>query len=294
MSSTTTVRLHSWDFFSKAISLLLVCDLSLMGPHFFRMFGSGGLIDRELLVKVTSEYPLAIWPLLSATGTLGHGSQVLFGLFTLTALLAAGGSLFPSWRWTRIALYLSYVVLKQSIGLGTYGVHEFLQIALFYLALWGLVGASERFASWVALAFRVHLCMAYLFAGISKATGTQWWSGSAIWRSINRSDDSGFRLLDLTVFGDFPWLFQALGILTMFFEAFYPLALVRRLRTVFVAAMISMHLGTLLFQGLLIFAPTMITLNVFFFLSAREWDARRMATEVPVRAPPGVRSSATG
>jgi hypothetical protein len=282
MSSPTTARLHSWDFFSKALSLLLVCDLLLIGPHFFRLFGSGGLIDRLLLTRTTEDLPLSIWRVLSATGTLDYGSQVLFGLFTLTALLAAAGSLLPSWRWLYVALYLSYVVLKHSIGLGTYGVHEFLQIALFYLALWGLFGARERFAAWIAFAFRVHLGIAYFFAGISKAAGEQWWTGLAIWRSVNRTEATGFRLLDLTVLGDFPWIFQALGILTILFEAFYPLALVPRFRPVFVAALISMHLGILLFQGLLIFAPTMIVLNVFFFLSAREWDARRVAPGEPV------------
>lgn len=284
MFSRTIGRISSWEFFAKAIAFLLVFDLLLMGPQFFRLFGVGGAIDRDILAVSTEQLPVSVWPLLKAWGLLAYGSQVLFGLFCAVALFATASTFLPRNPWLRVGLYASYVVLKQSIGLGTYGVHEFLQIALFYLTLWGVFGQPEPNGRVIALAFRVHLCIAYVFAGLSKSLGHQWWSGEAIWRSFNRSEGSGFRLFDLALLGDHVWLFQVIGWSTLFFETFYILSLWKPLRKVFIGSMIAMHLGILLFQGLLVFAPVMIVMNVFALLSAAEADrASEEPEDVPTR-----------
>jgi len=266
------------------VPLLLACDLALTGPHFFRLFGSAGLVDRSLLAASTREMPLSIWPLLERSGWTQQGSGVLLGLFVLTAGLAALSGFLRNARWCFPAAYLSYVALKHSVGLATYGVHEFLQIALFYLGLWAAVERHESLARWIALAFRAHLAMAYMFAGLSKATGTQWWSGEAAWRAFHRSEPSGFRIADLTGLGEWPWVFQVLSVGTLVVESLYALAFVPRLRNFVLGSLVAMHVGTVVFQGLLVFGPTLVAMNLFWWLSAREWDTARRARTAALQA----------
>ena len=65
------------------------------------------------------------------------------------------------------------------------------------------------------------------------------------------------------------------GIAALCLETLYPLAFFRKLRPFLICGLISMHLGTIVSQGLTLFGLTMISLNVFFWLESREWESRR-------------------
>lgn len=76
--------------------------------------------------------------------------------------------------------------------------------------------------SWNAnLALRliqVHLCVIYLFGGLGKLRGNQWWDGGGIWFSIANVE---YRSIDMTWLVHALWLVDLLCHATVFFELFY-------------------------------------------------------------------------
>lgn len=262
-------RPSSLVFLSRAIGIMILLDLLLMSQDIFRLFGPTGIVDTAFMRVATADLRLSLWPYLPAKSAGAIGQGVIAGLFAMIAVLSVL-SLAPARKWgVRIALYLAFTAFKHNIGLATYGVHEFIHIAHFYLSVGDVAaGMAPEGYRWTGLALRIHLAIAYLFAGLSKATGQQWWSGEAVWRSINRTDSSGFAWLNLAPLGQWPILFQIAAIGTIFTEGFYPLAFFKRLRPFFVGGMILMHLMTVFAQGLIVFGPVMIALNVFFWLDS--------------------------
>lgn len=279
------LRPASFVFLSRALGLLVLIDLLLMSQDLFRLFGPTGIVDTVFMRSATADLPLSFWPYLPEKSAGAVGQGVIAVLFAVVAMLSVM-SLAPSRKWgVRVALYLFFTAFKHNIGFATYGVHEFIQIALFYLAVGDVAaGMAPEGYRWTGLALRVHLSIGYLFAGLSKATGEQWWSGEAVWRSINRTDSSGFAWLNLVPLGQWPILFQIAAIGTIFTEGLYPLAFIRQLRPIFVGGMILMHLMTVFAQGLLIFGPVMISLNVFFWLDSlpKPADAAPESDPIPV------------
>jgi len=262
-------RPSSLVFLSRAIGILILLDLLLMSQDIFRLFGPTGIVDTAFMRVATADLPLSLWPYLPVKSAGAIGQGVIACLFAMTAVLSVF-SLSPTRNWgVRVALYVTLTAFKHNIGLATYGVHEFIQIALFYLAVADVAaGMATEGYRWTGLALRAHLSIGYLFAGLSKATGPQWWSGEAVWRSINRTDSSGFAWLNLIPLGQWPILFQIAAIGTILTEGLYPLAFLKRLRPFLVGGMILMHLMTVFAQGLIVFGPVMIALNVFFWLDS--------------------------
>ncbi len=76
--------------------------------------------------------------------------------------------------------------------------------------------------SWTAnLALRLiqlHLCVIYLFGGLGKLQGEQWWTGQAIWFSVANVE---YRSLDMTWLANALWFAELLAHATVFFELFY-------------------------------------------------------------------------
>jgi hypothetical protein len=180
---------------------------------------------------------------------------------------------------TRIAAFLvclSHYVIMNTVSIFVYGVDIFLQIALFYLLVMPVAkaysldvwqGRVSPSPSWgVTLSRRVlqiHLCLAYVSSGFEKVQSPAWWSGNVIWRSLVQPD---FRQYDFTWLARFPWLAMLSSWFTMLIESGYCFAMwVPRLRVVWIAGIIVLHLGIALFMGLGLFGLIMILLTVSAF-----------------------------
>jgi hypothetical protein len=109
---------------------------------------------------------------------------------------------------------------------------------------------------------QVHLCVVYLFGGISKLKGTSWWDGSAVWFSVANYE---YQSLDMTWLAHWPWLIALLSHATVFWETFYPVLVWPRLtRPVMLAMAIAVHGGIALFLGMPTFGLAMIIANLAF------------------------------
>jgi hypothetical protein len=187
-------------------------------------------------------------------------------------------ALLVGWH-TRVAAFfvcLGHYVMMNTISIFVYGVDIFLQIALFYLLVMPVAkaysldvwqGRVSPLPSWgVTLSRRVlqiHLCLAYISSGFEKAQSPAWWSGNVIWRSLVQPD---FRQYDFIWLARFPWLAMLASWFTMVIESGYCVAMwVPRLRVVWMAGIVVLHLGIALFMGLGLFGVIMILLTISAF-----------------------------
>ncbi len=109
---------------------------------------------------------------------------------------------------------------------------------------------------------QVHMCIIYLFGGISKMRGEMWWDGSAVWYAIANLE---YQSLDVTWLVHYPWLIALLSHVTVFWETFYCFLVWPRLtRPLTLALAVAVHGGIALFLGMITFGLAMIIGNVAF------------------------------
>jgi hypothetical protein len=120
---------------------------------------------------------------------------------------------------------------------------------------------------------RIHLSTIYLFSGLNKMTGHEWWTGEAIWRAVMQPP---LQRLDLSFFAKYPVLPMILSLSTLLIETSYPLFIqIKRIRPYFFAAVIGMHLFIAVAINLFFFSVLMIFYNIVVWLTYR--DSRPLA-----------------
>lgn len=109
---------------------------------------------------------------------------------------------------------------------------------------------------------QVHLCIIYLFGGLSKMRGDFWWEGSAMWWSIVNYE---YQSLSLVWLGRSPLIIALLTHATLFWETFYAALVWPRLtRPCMLAMAVFVHGGIGLFLGMPTFGFMMIVANLVF------------------------------
>ena len=109
---------------------------------------------------------------------------------------------------------------------------------------------------------QIHLCIVYLFGGISKLRGDMWWDGTALWFAAASYE---YQSMDLTWIGRFPLLTALLTHATIFWETFYcGLVWPRGTRPWTLAMAVLVHAGIGLFLGMVTFGSMMIVANGAF------------------------------
>ena len=181
-------------------------------------------------------------------------------------------------RWAALLAWATYVVLRTTGHLYFYGIGGVLLIGLFYCIFlpvareWSvdrLVEARRRRpaddsldASLSVLVLRIHLCIIYLAAGLSKAVGEQWWSGDAVWRALSLPR---FQQFETTQVFAYPALLQVAALGAFIVQLAYPVLVWTRLRAAIVLLTELMHLGIAIFLGLWMFSVVMIVFNLAAF-----------------------------
>jgi uncharacterized membrane protein YphA (DoxX/SURF4 family) len=245
---------------------------------------------RELLLDENGLVPWALgeglidplMPRISAIAALlapmGVSSRQTVTLVTGVHLLAATG-LLVGFR-TRACAFVAWITHLALIGTGAayaYGLGKILVIALFYCLVmpvgreWSLDRSMRRRAAGEesgddatlsVLVLRLHLCVIYGAAGISKAASEEWWSGEAVWRALSLPQ---FQQFDPSPLGAYPLVLQALALGSMAVQLAYPMLVWTRLRVAIVILSELLHLGIAVFLGLWLFSGVMIVLNAAAF-----------------------------
>ena len=263
------------------LALLLLAQAALLVAH------RDWLLDAEGLVAwpIAEQFVDAALPAMGRVqAMLGLGERATANAVVL--LHVAGALLLLVGYRTRIAAivaWLTFLPIKNSGAFAFYGVGGVMLIALFYCVVmpagraWSLdarrAGARDpdRGAELYILVLRLHVCIVYAAAGLSKAVGSQWWSGEAVWRALSLPD---FAQFDAHFLSAWPLLLQALSICAMLVQLAYPVLVWTRLRVAVVVAVELLHLGIAVFLGLWMFSAMMMLLNAAAFGESL-WKALR-------------------
>ncbi len=266
-------------FFRISIALLTLIHTVVLyhESEFLDVYGQFGLIRGELNDALLAPiFPRLSW-LTNGLSSMGMDEitalkSILFVyscvLLSLTAGFCTRMSGFLAWSF-------NLMMINSSI-LFSYGYDTFTNNALLYCWLlpvgnafsvdagWSthtVVTANEATAARKILQF--HLCIVYIFSGLHKSLGDQWWNGEAIWRAVMQPP---FDTHNAAWLADWPTFTLLLGWGTLALEIGYPLWVYpSKWRPYGLAAIISMHLGIGFFMGLWFFAFIMILWNIAAF-----------------------------
>ncbi|MDC0670791.1 HTTM domain-containing protein [Nannocystis radixulma] len=254
------------------LAAVLLAQAVQVAPLFHALYHHRGLLRGPLKDTFDSSHLPSLGELLASP----YESQILAVLaFVYVAALIG---MLLGWRTRASAgvAWLLHFVFMRLAPATNYGADDFANIFLFYatvapggafLSLDHRAGRTRdvpRATTRLAIrVMQIHLCVAYLFSGVEKASGEQWRDGEAIWRSLV---SQGYELFDFTWLAHVPWLAAVAGWLVLVVEIGYAVfiwpACTRRL---WVAAVAAMHAGIGVFMGLHVFAAVMIVLTVAMF-----------------------------
>lgn len=129
---------------------------------------------------------------------------------------------------------------------------------------------------------QLHLCVIYLFGGLSKMRGEMWYDGSAMWYTAVNYE---YQSLDITWLGHWRFAIAALTAVTIFWETFYcALVWPRMTRPIALAMAVLVHGGIAVALGMMTFGCIMIVANFSFIEPATVagWIGR-YAPNLPIR-----------
>ena len=274
---TTPQSPQPLGFFRIVIAAFGLLQAFFWFPDWLAFFGQEAWIQWEISHALNLPWHIHMQHLSDLAASAGiTPDQTAFAFWWAYVLSLTG--LLLGW-YTRIFAVLSWLchyIIMSTIPTFVYGVDIFLQIALFYMMVmpvakaWSLDVRQGRVSpepTWgVTLSLRVlqiHLCMAYLSAGYEKMLAPEWWDGNVLWRSVVQPE---FRQFDLTWLADYPLIPRLLSWFTMIVETGYCIGMwIPRLRVVWLAAIVGLHVGIGLFLGLALFGLIMILLSLSAF-----------------------------
>src|SRR5919106_1870816 len=246
------------------------------------LFGGAdsGLVNRDLaeaLLSIESRFTPRLGWLATLGAHVGLHEETVLSILWICLLVAGCGLIAGIFsRTSAILAWLLHLCAAKSGGFVSYGVDNFMTIALFYLMLsplpdrYALDWQSRRslredspFLGFWQRVLQLHLCVIYFFSGLTKCLGTGWWDGSNIWRSLIRPP---FNIIDPEILVRWKYLFPVAGIIVCLLEIGY-LFLIwsHRTRKIWLICICAMHAGIGLTMGMYLFALIMIVLNLAAF-----------------------------
>ena len=256
-------------------------SLSLRNDWNYLLTGTGqGLISRDLaeaLLSVESHFIPRLGWLVALGAHVGLREETILSVGWI-CLFGAGCSLLLGLfcRVSAILAWFLHLCAAKSGGFVSYGVDNFMTIALFYLMLsplpdrysldWRLRKSRSKDPQLLGFWRRVlqlHLCLIYFFSGLTKCLGSGWWDGSNVWRALIRPP---FGVIDPEILVRWRYVFPIAGVFICFLETAYPLFIwSRSTRKIWLICICAMHAGIGLAMGMYLFALIMIILNLAAF-----------------------------
>lgn len=267
----------SLSFFRIAIAIFCIIQISSIYPDLLNLFGEQGFVRRDILEVLLEDYMPRINWLGDLLLPFGFSEiDTLYGLFYsyILALILMGIGF--KTRFFSILAWFIHLLFFGSGDAFMYGVDYVTTSCLFYCMILPvnqhfsmdalLKKETDRLAKPTIFPIRIlqlHLCLIYIFAGLSKMIGVHWWNGEGIWRSVMLPD---FYQYDLSWLANYPVVLMIMGWTVLLFEVGYPfLIFYRKTRLICLLGVISMHVGIGLFMGLYQFAAILIIMNISAF-----------------------------
>lgn len=268
-------------FFRIAIGAFVLLHFLASLGDLNLLFGSDSIIPPEISHLYThphilTNHRIAIylgmeldtWLLITSIGYITLSLFITLGFLT---------------RFSTLGLIILHISLMKSNVFLNYGADYFTSMSLFYL-LFFPVGKTYSLDSFIWKTkprpsnqyfffrnfLRVHLVLVYVFSGIDKSLGFNWWNGESIWKVLNLPYVNLDFKINFDWLAEYPTLLMVMGWLVVALEIAYPLICVRRFRTLMLCLIIGMHIGIAVVLNLYFFSAIMIIWNLAAFYPFKE------------------------
>jgi hypothetical protein len=245
---------------------MLIYTHVVWGLRLESLFGSHSWAPPALLDQVYGgqEFPSFWWSVTDAQLRMAHWTCLaILVLFTL-------GVATPVTSILAFAITVSYAYRAR---LANYGLDQINALLTLYLAM-GPSGAALSVDRLIGRAFgwrplrlswragmalrlmQVHICIIYLWAGMSKLQGLAWWDGTSFWLAVANQE---YQSRDMTWLAWHPELIHVLTHVTIFWElSFWNLVNRPHWRVPMILVGIVLHLGIGACMGMWTFCWIMI------------------------------------
>jgi uncharacterized membrane protein YphA (DoxX/SURF4 family) len=238
--------------------------------------GTVRIVAEALLSQQSQFIPRLGWSINLGAEIGLHEESVLVVAWACLVVAGCGLLLGVACRLSAIVAWFFHLCAAKSGGFVSYGMDNLMTIGLFYLILsplpdrysldWRLQKSPSRAPQLLGFWRRVlqlHLCVIYLFSGLTKCLGSGWWSGSNVWRALIRPP---FNIIDAEILVRWKYMFPVVGIVVCLLEMAYPFFIWNsRTRKIWLIGICAMHVGIGLTMGMYLFAFVMIVLNAAAF-----------------------------
>ena len=257
------------------IGFAVFSEALLVLPHIDGLYGQQGYLQSHLMEAIAGP-TLPSWSARLGIDSVNF-AHILKAIFTLHIIFSAAFTLGYKTRKMNVALLVTQMAIVNSGWGSSYGIDRYLHCLLF-ITMWFPSGdhysldaktkqSRPHNGSSYTLGCRliqIFMLLSYVNAGMAKAMGTDWWTGSAVWEALHIPE---FNRFDLTWLASYPWILKGLCLGTLFIETFYAIGFwLPRVGTFWVYMIISMHLAIAIVMDLTLFGLTMALINYAVFL----------------------------
>lgn len=258
---------------------MLLYSHLVWGMELEAFFGSAGWNNAGVVQALQSDsYALSFWWYVPESW--------LMTVHVCCCLVLAMFFLGAFTRVTSVLTWMIAVSYAHRAMLANYGLDQIISVLILYLTLapcgqylsvdaWRRRWSSGQpnkvspsvMANVASRLVQCHLCVMYLFAGLSKLQGRSWWNGDAVWETLANYE---YQTMDLTFLAAFPFVTHLATHMTVAWEvSFSALVWNRYLRPFVLLIGTSMHMGIGMFLGMWTFGLTMMFGYVTFIPSDR-------------------------
>ena len=195
------------------LGLLLLYTHATALPDLLDYIGPSAWVDAEAVREMRR---LSFNPADLASGQLGSGTQSIWFYLQTPGVIWAGQALFLvavvcftigfQARLSSILVWIGHLSYVQRGTVIAFGMDSIIAMLTLYLVFapagaslsvdrWRsrrVVGVSVA-ANFVLRLIQVHLCLIYLFSGLSKLHGASWWNGTAVYKALMISETCAVR-----------------------------------------------------------------------------------------------------
>lgn len=245
-------------------------------PDLEQFFGHAGLMPRDTVLQLRDARVFSVFDYAQSAASLA----AFFWVGAAAILLFTCGLLTRVTSWLALLAYLSILHRGPMVARP---VDDIVAMLLFYLCLGPcgaalsldalfarktIDGAGKPPLSWMATISRrlmqVHLTAIYAAMAIAKIKGPVWWSGTAVWGLIAKSD---VRLVNLTALSNLNLVFviNAWTLAIVLYEACFAVLIWNRwARPILLLVGLPIWLGTALLTGQVSWVLIMLVANLAF------------------------------
>jgi hypothetical protein len=287
--------------------MMLVYTHAVWGLALDDFFGAKSWLSAGLIRALQSEqYAYSFWWWVPPRG-IWYAHTIAIVVLTL----------FTVGLWSRVTSILALVVVisyANRVPAALFGLDQINVMLTLYLAIGpsGAVLSVDRLiarrrargaeavaepsigANLAQRLIQVHMCVIYLFAGVSKLQGPSWWNGEAMWRAFANLE---YQSADMTWLAWHPWIINSMSHITILWEVFFCVLIwVRLARPLMLFVAVVLHVGIGACLGMWTFGLIMLVGCAAFLpnegirqlvASARWAEARRPREPAPEESKSG-------